>query len=93
MTLRDASSTWITGCASEVYCGAIFTAVCMRLVVAPPMSSGTLMPCLPSSRAKCTISSSEGVMSPERPITSTRCSRAAARIVSALHITPMSITL
>ena len=40
-TARDASSTWTTG---PLYSGAIFTAVCCWLVVAPPISSGTVKP-------------------------------------------------
>ena len=38
-TTREASSTWTTPC---VYSGATFTAVCAGLVVAPPMSRGTV---------------------------------------------------
>jgi len=38
----------------------IFTAVCVRLVVAPPISSGTVKPSRSISFATCTISSSEG---------------------------------
>ena len=68
------------------------TAVCARLVVAPPMSSGIVKPCRSISRATCTISSSEGVMRPERPITSAPDSRAAAKIFSAGTITPRSTT-
>ena len=49
------------------YSGAIFTAVCCRLVVAPPMSSGTFIPRRFISLATWTISSSDGVMRPERP--------------------------
>ena len=39
-------------------------------VVAPPMISGMCNPALAISLATCTISSSEGVMRPDRPITS-----------------------
>ena len=74
-TTREASSTCTAPCA---YCGAIFTAVCGALVVAPPMSSGTCSPSRVISRATCTISSSEGVIRPESPMTSTCCSCAAA---------------
>ena len=40
-TALDASSTCTTGW--PLYSGAIFTAVCWRLVVAPPMSSGSVI--------------------------------------------------
>jgi hypothetical protein len=66
--------------------GAIFTAVCAGLVVAPPMSSGTVKPARFISFATCTISSSDGVMRPERPMTSTApFSRATARDLVARH--------
>ena len=64
-TARDASSTWTTG---PLYSGAIFTAVCCLLVVAPPISSGIVKPRRSISRATNTISSSDGVMRPLRPI-------------------------
>ena len=38
-TQRDASSTCTVGCS---YCGAILTAVCFALVVAPPIKSGSV---------------------------------------------------
>ena len=63
-TARDASSTWTTG---PVYSGAIFTAVCCLLVVAPPISSGMVKPRRFISFATKTISSSDGVISPLRP--------------------------
>ena len=63
-TTRDASSTWTV---ALLYSGAIFTAVCWRLVVAPPMSSGRLSCRRSISLATNTISSSDGVMSPLRP--------------------------
>ena len=66
-TARLASSTWTTG---SLYCGAIFTAVCARLVVAPPMSRGNLNPWRSISRATCTISSRDGVIRPLTPIRS-----------------------
>jgi len=47
VTERDASSTWMTGCSTVLYCGAILTAVCMREVVAPPISRGSFRPALP----------------------------------------------
>ena len=50
------------------YCGAIFTAVCLALVVAPPISSGRSNPCRCISRATWTISSRLGVISPLRPM-------------------------
>ena len=46
----------------------------------------------PSTRATCTISSSDGVIRPERPIMSTLRSRACLRISSQGIITPRSIT-
>ncbi len=49
--------------AAPSYSGAIFTAVCWRLVVAPPMSSGSVMARRSISRATKTISSSDGVIS------------------------------
>ena len=48
--------------------GAILTAVWARLVVAPPTSSGMRKPWRSISRATWTISSSEGVMRPLRPM-------------------------
>ena len=74
------------------YSGAILTAVCCGLVVAPPISSGSVMPRRSISRATPTISSSDGVISPLRPITSTPCSTAAFRILSVGTITPRSMT-
>jgi hypothetical protein len=62
--------------------GAIFTAVCIREVVAPPISSGTSKSCLFISFATCTISSSEGVISPLRPMTSTFSLLAVSSILS-----------
>src|SRR5207237_796380 len=58
-TTRDASSTWTV---VRSYSGAIFTAVCWRLVVAPPMRSGTRMPRRVISFATKTISSSDGLL-------------------------------
>jgi hypothetical protein len=74
------------------YCGAIFTAVCCLLVVAPPINSGSVKPRRFISLATCTISSSEGVMSPESPIASTFSASARRRISSAATMTPRSIT-
>ena len=64
-TTREASSTCTVG---GVYSGAILTAVCCRLVVAPPMSSGSVILRRSISRATWTISSSDGVIRPLRPI-------------------------
>ena len=86
---REASSTWIVGL---VYSGATRTAVCWREVVAPPTSSGSSIPRRSISLATMTISSSDGVISPERPTTSQSCSSAASRIRSAETMTPRSIT-
>ena len=66
-TARDASSTCTTGWLNS---GAIFTDVCWRLVVAPPISSGIVKPRRSISRATNTISSSDGVIRPLRPIRS-----------------------
>ena len=46
------------------------TAVWARDVVAPPMSSGTRKPARSISVATVRISSSDGVMSPDRPMRS-----------------------
>ena len=74
------------------YAGAIRTAVCWREVVAPPISSGSSSPRRSISFATCTISSSDGVIRPERPTTSAPSATAVSRIVSAGTITPRSIT-
>ena len=66
-TTREASSTCTTG---RENAGAIFTAVCWREVVAPPISSGSVIPRRSISLATCTISSRDGVMSPESPTAS-----------------------
>lgn len=89
-TLREASRTWTTG---PLYTGCSLTAVCILLVVAPPMSSGSFMPRSSILRATVTISSSEGVMSPLRPMRSALCSSAASKIFSQGVMTPMSMTL
>ena len=88
-TLREASWTWSTGWLKH---GAIFTAVCCALVVAPPMSSGISKPSRSISSATWTISSRLGVMRPERPIMSASTSRAFSRILLAGTMTPMSTT-
>eukprot|EP00001_Collodictyon_triciliatum_P080402 14228_6 len=64
----------------------------MRDVVAPPMSNGSFMPRRFISFATVTISSSDGVMSPESPSTSASSATHASRIFSQEHITPMSTT-
>ena len=56
------------------------------------MSSGVLMPARLSSRATVTISSSEGVIRPDRPMKSGFSSRALATIFSVGVITPRSVT-
>jgi len=48
-------------------------------VVAPPMSNGMLTPVRCISRATCTISSNDGVISPDRPMKSTSVYRRQAR--------------
>ena len=88
-TARDASSTWTTACG---YAGAIFTAVCALLVVAPPIRSGSVKPSRFISPATCAISSSEGVISPLSPMRSAPVSRAVLRILSHETMTPRSIT-
>ena len=50
--------------------GAILTAVCTRLVVAPPISSGQSKPSRSISAATKHISSSDGVISPDSPMMS-----------------------
>ena len=88
-TDREASLTQITG---PLYRGVTLTAVCARDVVAPPISSGISKPWRCISLAKLTISSSDGVISPERPIRSAPTSVALSRIFCAGTITPRSIT-
>jgi len=61
-------------------------------VVAPPISSGRSSPRRSISRATLTISSSDGVISPESPTTFASSARAVSRIVSAGTITPRSST-
>merc|ERR1719235_602247 len=61
-------------------------------VVAPPTRSGCLKPWASISFAMWTISSRDGVINPETPMTSTLCSVAASRIVWQGTITPISIT-
>ena len=61
-------------------------------VVAPPISSGMVMLARCISAATVTISSSEGVMRPLRPIMSASFSFAALRMSCQGTITPMSMT-
>ena len=72
--------------------GAILTAVCCGLVVAPPINSGNVMWRRCISDATNTISSSDGVISPLRPTMSALLSIAACRILSVATITPRSTT-
>ena len=88
-TARLASSTCTTG---PSYAGAMRSAVCTLDVVAPPISSGIVIPARFISSATVTISSSEGVMSPDRPIMSASFSFAARRMSLQGTITPMSTT-
>ena len=88
-TEREASFTQTTG---PWYFLSTLTAVCAREVVAPPMSSGMSRPWRSISEAKFTISSSEGVMSPESPMMSALCSLAASMIFCAGTMTPRSMT-
>ena len=62
-------------------------------VVAPPISSGILKPCLSISLATWIISSSDGVISPDKPMMSAFSAMAVCRIFSHGVITPRSITL
>jgi hypothetical protein len=59
------------------------TAVWVRDVVAPPMSSGIVNPWRSISAATWVISSSDGVISPDRPIRSASISIAFSRIRAA----------
>ena len=68
------------------------TAVCMRLVVAPPISNGMSRPWRSISAASRHIWSRLGVISPETPIRSAFSSRAVSRICVAGTMTPRSIT-
>ena len=68
------------------------SAVCTFDVVAPPISSGIVIPARFISSATVTISSSEGVMSPDSPIMSASFSFAASRIFDHGTITPRSTT-
>ena len=88
-TARLASSTWSTG---PSYFGAIRSAVCARLVVAPPISSGIVIPDRFISSATVTISSRLGVIRPLKPIIAALFSLAASRIRVHGTITPRSMT-
>ena len=61
------------------------SAVCALLVVAPPISSGVFRPSRCISPATVTISSSDGVISPDRPIMSALLSLAALQNVLPRH--------
>ncbi len=67
-------------------------AVCAGLVVAPPMRSGTWNPSRCISLATCTISSSDGVIKPDKPMMSAFSFLARFKISSHGTITPMSMT-
>ena len=88
-TEREASFTQTTG---PWYFPSTLTAVCARDVVAPPTSSGMSKPWRSISEAKLTISSRDGVISPDSPIRSASTSRAVSRIFCAGTITPRSMT-
>ena len=68
------------------------TEVCAGLVVAPPMSSGRKSPRRCISFATPTISSSDGVISPDSPIMSQLSLSAISRIFAVGTITPRSMT-
>ena len=87
VTLLDASSTCTTPFS---YSGAIFTAVCILDVVAPPINKGCFIFLRFISRAICTISSKDGVINPLNPIISACSLSAASKILSAGTITPIS---
>ena len=63
-------------------------AVCAALVVAPPISRGSFKPRRSISEATCTISSSDGVMRPLRPMMSAFSVRRISRIFSHGTMTP-----
>ena len=88
-TARDASATCTTG---PWYSGSMRTAVWVRDVVAPPISSGIVNPSRSISDATWRISSSDGVISPDRPMMSAFCSRAVSRIRATGTMTPRSMT-
>src|ERR1700733_10703028 len=74
------------------YCGSIFTAVCAGDVVAPPINRGCVYPSRCISLATCTISSSEGVIRPDKPIRLAPMRVAVSRIFSQETMTPKSTT-
>ena len=88
-TASDASGTWIVG---PVYAGATLTAVCLPLVVAPPIKSGIVIPRRVISVATVIISSSEGVIRPDSPTRSAPSSVAVSRILWPGTMTPRSVT-
>ena len=75
-------ATWTTG---PEYAGSSLTAVWARDVVAPPISSGSVMPSRSISCATVRISSSEGVIRPDRPMKSAFSARAVSRILRPRH--------
>ena len=90
VTLLLASNTCTTPLS---YLGAILTAVWVRLVGAPPMSRGRFIFLLFISSATCTISSSEGVIRPDKPMMAALWAIASSSILSAGTITPRSLTV
>ena len=88
-TAREASSTCTV---VPLYRGAMRERGVHLRVVAPPISSGSLKPCRVISSATVTISSSEGVIRPERPIMSALLSLADFRISWNGTMTPRSMT-
>ncbi len=85
--LRLAFSERTTG---PEYAGAIFTAVCMSDVVAPPMTTGVRMPRRSSSSHTRIISSSEGVIRPLRQMASAPHAAASSAMRPASTMTPRS---
>lgn len=88
-TEREASFTHTTG---PWYFEVTRTAVCALDVVAPPSNSGMSNPCRSISCATPTISSSEGVIRPDRPMMSAFSAFAVSRILAVGTITPRSTT-
>ena len=73
------------------YSGAILTAVCMGLVVAPPTITGMEILSWRRHRHTSIICASDGVMSPLRHTKSALWLRTASTIVAASTITPKSM--
>jgi hypothetical protein len=74
------------------YSGSIRSAVCIGEVVAPPIISGMSSPSRFISAATMRISSSEGVISPDRPMMSAPTVRAVSMTLSTGTMTPRSVT-